>query len=125
MTLIYFIHSGDTGYSDELFSVIGKLYAPFSLAAFPIGSYEPRKLMKHVHMGPREAVKAHNDLCRPTLSVGIHWGTFMMSDEHYLDPPKKLREAWIESEAERQPVEADRKSDFITTAFGETVLVEN
>lgn len=117
--------SGDTGYSNELFSVIGKLYAPFSVAAFPIGSYEPRRLMKHVHMGPREAVRAHNDLRRPTLSVGIHWGTFMMSDEHYLDPPEKLKEAWLESEAERQPVDSDRKSEFITTAFGETVLVEN
>ncbi|CAO3681813.1 unnamed protein product [Umbelopsis ramanniana] len=120
-----FFFCGDTGYSDELFSVIGKMYAPFSLAAFPIGSYEPRRLMKHVHMGPDEAVQAHNDLGRPTLSVGIHWGTFMMSDEHYLDPPKKLREAWLESEAQRQPVDANRKSQFITTAFGETVLVEN
>jgi len=42
-----------------------------------------------------------------------------------LDPPKKLREAWLESEAKRQPVDANRKSQFITTAFGETVLVEN
>jgi N-acyl-phosphatidylethanolamine-hydrolysing phospholipase D len=80
--------------------------------------------MKHVHMGPDEAVRAHNDLGRPTLSVGIHWGTFMMSDEHYLEPPKQLREAWQKSEADREPVDADRKSDFITTAFGETVRVE-
>lgn len=119
-----FFFCGDTGYNQELFQTIGKLYAPFSIAAFPIGSYEPRRLMKHVHMGPDEAVRAHNDLRRPTLSIGIHWGTFMMSDEHYLDPPKKLKEAWQQSEAEQQHGDADRKSDFRTTAFGETVVVE-
>lgn len=94
--LIYFlyINSGDTGYSEELFQAIGDLYAPFTLAAIPIGSFEPVSMMQHVHMGPRDALKVHNDLKSPRLSVGIHWGTFMMSDEHYLAPCKLLAELW-------------------------------
>lgn len=54
----------------------------------------PTQLMQHLHMGPEDAIKAHIDLGSPTLSVGIHWGTFMMSDEHYLAPRQVLEQVW-------------------------------
>ncbi|KAL9551191.1 hypothetical protein MBANPS3_004393 [Mucor bainieri] len=85
---------GDTGYSPELFKAIGNLYAPFTLAAIPIGSFMPTQLMQHLHMGPEDAIKAHFDLGCPRVSVGIHWGTFMMSDEHYLAPRQVLDTVW-------------------------------
>ncbi|KAI8082803.1 beta-lactamase superfamily domain-containing protein [Halteromyces radiatus] len=85
---------GDTGYSSELFKAIGDIYAPFTLAAIPIGSFQPESMMQHVHMGPDDAIKVHEDLKMPRLSVGIHWGTFMMSDEHYLEPPRALTRLW-------------------------------
>ncbi|KAI8977889.1 beta-lactamase superfamily domain-containing protein [Pilobolus umbonatus] len=130
---------GDTGYCPELFKAIGNKYQPITLAAIPIGSFMPTTLMQHLHMGPEDAIRAHRDLGHPRLSVGIHWGTFMMSDEHYLAPRQVLNEAWrsyaedsnrtLEANDERQSREGDmalsvrKLSDFITTAFGETIIV--
>jgi N-acyl-phosphatidylethanolamine-hydrolysing phospholipase D len=64
-------------------------------------------------MGPDDAVKAHIDLKSPATSVGIHWGTFMMSDEHYLKPRQKLMECF----------ESTDESRFITTFLGDTLLL--
>ena len=36
-----FYFGGDTGYCD-VFKQVGRMYGPFSLAALPIGAYEPR-----------------------------------------------------------------------------------
>ncbi|KAG0170560.1 hypothetical protein DFQ30_002321 [Apophysomyces sp. BC1015] len=118
---------GDTGYSPGLFKAIGELYAPFTLAAIPIGSFEPETLMKHLHMGPVDAVQAHHDLGNPQLSVGIHWGTFMMSDEHYLDPPRVLKQAWEEAAktASSSNESSNQDSRFITTSLGETMFLQD
>ncbi|KAJ3403498.1 hypothetical protein HDV05_007784 [Chytridiales sp. JEL 0842] len=84
-------HCGDTGYC-SVFKEIGDRYGPITLSAIPIGSYEPRSHMRHQHVDPSEAVQIHLDT-RSQKSIGVHWGTFMMSDEHYLDPPKELEKA--------------------------------
>ncbi|KAI8333350.1 beta-lactamase superfamily domain-containing protein [Chlamydoabsidia padenii] len=138
---------GDTGYSPELFKAIGNIYAPFTLAAIPIGSFKPEPMMQHVHMGPEDAIRVHEDLKMPRLSVGIHWGTFMMSDEHYLEPPRTLARLWKQQQDQQQSPAADSpsllnqpsdtvqddpapasqdnqpSSQFVTTAFGETVIL--
>ncbi|KAI9025987.1 beta-lactamase superfamily domain-containing protein [Phycomyces nitens] len=132
---------GDTGYSSDIFKAVGSRYRPLSLAAIPIGSFEPELLMKHLHMGPSEAVKAHCDLGNPKVSVGIHWGTFMMSEEHYLAPPRALGQAWKAYKMECQERVATRddsdhpiapmdssldiigNSRFVTTCVGETLWV--
>ncbi len=46
-----FWFGGDTAYSD-VFKQIGKKLGPFNLAAIPIGAYEPRWIMKGVHVNP-------------------------------------------------------------------------
>ncbi|KAJ2398965.1 hypothetical protein GGI23_002930 [Coemansia sp. RSA 2559] len=84
-------HCGDTGYCPA-FERIGQLYGPVSLAILPIGSYEPRWYMCHQHINPDDAVRIHRDL-GARKSIGVHWGTFMMSDEHYLAPPRELAAA--------------------------------
>ncbi|KAJ2082554.1 hypothetical protein H4R24_001500 [Coemansia sp. RSA 988] len=84
-------HCGDTGYCPA-FEDVGKKYGPVSLAILPIGSYEPRWYMCHQHVNPDDAVRIHKDL-RAINSIGVHWGTFMMSDEHYLAPPRDLATA--------------------------------
>ncbi|KAJ2388106.1 hypothetical protein H4S02_003034 [Coemansia sp. RSA 2611] len=84
-------HCGDTGYC-PVFEQIGKKYGPVSLAILPIGSYEPRWYMCHQHIDPDDAVRIHQDL-QAKRSIGVHWGTFMMSDEHYLAPPRDLAAA--------------------------------
>ncbi|UCH11415.1 MAG: MBL fold metallo-hydrolase [Fidelibacterota bacterium] len=86
---IYF--SGDTGYGEHL-SGIGNRYGPFDLALLPIGSYQPEWFMLPVHMNPQQAVQAHVDL-HARKSLGIHWGTFILSDEPIQEPPRLFVES--------------------------------
>ncbi|XP_076369531.1 N-acyl-phosphatidylethanolamine-hydrolyzing phospholipase D-like isoform X1 [Tachypleus tridentatus] len=85
-----FFFAGDTGYC-EVFKQIGQMYGPFDVSAIPIGAYEPRWFLKYQHIDPHEAVRIHEDV-QSKCSVAIHWGTFRLSNEYYLDPPRKLRE---------------------------------
>ncbi len=86
-----FFFAGDTGYSSD-FKEIGRRFGHMDLAALPIGAYEPRWFMKIMHANPEEAVKIHRDL-NARHSVGMHWGTFILTDETLYDPPIKLAEA--------------------------------
>jgi len=98
---IYF--AGDTGYSAH-FKDIAEKYAPFRLALIPIGAYEPRWFMKNMHLNPADAVQAHLDL-RSRISVGVHFGTFQLTDEAIDEPVKALKRARIDREV---PEEAFR-----------------
>jgi L-ascorbate metabolism protein UlaG (beta-lactamase superfamily) len=80
-----FYFGGDTGYSQH-FKDIGERYGPFDLSAIPIGAYAPRWFMKNHHINPEEALQAHFDI-RAKQSVGIHWGTFILTDEPLNEPP--------------------------------------
>ncbi|XP_027900108.1 N-acyl-phosphatidylethanolamine-hydrolyzing phospholipase D isoform X1 [Xiphophorus couchianus] len=86
-----FFFAGDTGYCPS-FQEIGRRFGPFDLAAIPIGAYLPRDVMKGQHVDPEEAVQIHQDL-QAKQSVAIHWGTFALAYEYYLEPPVRLREA--------------------------------
>ncbi|KAM6144753.1 LOW QUALITY PROTEIN: N-acyl-phosphatidylethanolamine-hydrolyzing phospholipase D [Phoenicopterus ruber ruber] len=103
-----FFFSGDTGYC-VAFEQIGKRFGPFDLAAIPIGAYEPRWFMKYQHVDPEEAVRIHIDV-QAKKSVAIHWGTFALANEYYLDPPVKLNEA----------LERYGKEDFFVLNHGES-----
>jgi L-ascorbate metabolism protein UlaG (beta-lactamase superfamily) len=83
--------AGDTGYAQH-FKDIGNKYKEFDLALLPIGAYEPRWFMKPYHVNPEEAVKIHRDI-HSRYSVGMHWGTFILTDEPLDEPPIKLAEA--------------------------------
>lgn len=80
---VYF--SGDTGFSNH-FLLQGKKYGPFDLAFLPIGGYEARYFMKYSHLNPDEAVQAHLAL-KSKKSIGIHFGTFQLTNEKR-DQPK-------------------------------------
>ena len=86
-----FFFSGDTGYSKDFADIRSRL-GPIDLAALPVGCYEPRWFMKENHVNPEESVQIHRDL-GARRSVGIHWGTFRLTDERLDEPPKKLTEA--------------------------------
>lgn len=86
-----FLFGGDFGYSRDL-ADIGRRFGHIDLAALPIGAYEPRWFMRIMHVNPEEAVQAHRDL-NARYSVGMHWGTFKLTDELLDEPPKKLAEA--------------------------------
>ncbi|XP_011728856.2 N-acyl-phosphatidylethanolamine-hydrolyzing phospholipase D isoform X3 [Macaca nemestrina] len=100
----------DTGYCPA-FEEIGKRFGPFDLAAIPIGAYEPRWFMKYQHVDPEEAVRIHIDV-QTKKSMAIHWGTFALANEHYLEPPVKLNEA-----LERYGLNAE---DFFVLKHGES-----
>lgn len=89
---VYF--GGDSGYF-EGYDTIGRL-GPFAAVLLPIGAYDPRWFMKPAHMNPEEAVRAWIDLGATGTFVGMHWGTFRLTDEPPLEPPARTAAAWRE-----------------------------
>ncbi len=88
---VYF--GGDSAYGPS-FQEIGERLGPFRAVLLPIGAYAPRWFMAPSHMDPEEAVRAYRDLGGRGAFVGMHWGTFRLSDEHPLEPPLRTKAAW-------------------------------
>lgn len=109
-------HAGDTGYSPD-FAHIRERLAPrlgpggLGLALLPVGAYEPRWFMADQHVNPAEAVKVHRDL-GARRSLGMHWGTFALTDEALDEPPRALAAARV-----AQGVADD---DFFVLTVGQT-----
>ena len=106
---IYF--AGDSGYSPQ-FQAIGERCPGIELALIPIGAYEPRWFMSPVHMNPDEAVRAHLDV-KARWSVGMHFGTFQLTDEAIDEPLRALERART---AHGLTADAFRALDFGETA---------
>lgn len=89
-------HDWDEEYSElprcPAFAQIGELYGPFTLGLIPIGAYEPRALMSSMHANPRDAAEIFRDT-KCSRALAMHWGTWVLGDEHVQKPPKKLAEA--------------------------------
>lgn len=89
----HWFFSGDTGYSRDFIDTrrhfsarqTAELGGGFDVALIAVGACEPRWFMQQQHVDPREAVQIHLDLAAKR-SVGVHWGTFQLSDEA-LDHP--------------------------------------
>ena len=85
--------SGDTGYGDgAIFREIGRLFSSIDVAVLPIGAYKPRWFMKNQHVEPSEAVQIMMD-CKAKQALGLHWGTFPLSDEGQQAPKHALSTA--------------------------------
>lgn len=78
------------------------------------------------HCDPYEAVKIHRDV-RAKRSVALHWGTFPLADEPFLEPPRLLYDAVMRYKdelrkgGEGRPVDeewVDRKGDFVAIPHG-------
>lgn len=86
--LIYF--AGDTGYgTGGIFRRIRERFGPVDLAIIPIGAYDPRWFMAAQHTDPEEAIQIMLDL-DARAAVGMHWGTFKMTDEPWDEPRVRL-----------------------------------
>lgn len=84
-----FFFNGDTGFNSELYEEIGRRCGPFDLCAIPIGAYEPRSVMTMQHVDPEEAFMIHQ-LLKSTLSFGIHYATFILTDEPIEEPKIRI-----------------------------------
>lgn len=93
----HWYYAGDTGYSRD-FADTRARFAPqqtaergggFDLALIPIGAYEPRWFMTRQHVNPLESVRIHQDV-GAKHSLGVHWGTFALTDEPLDQPPVDL-----------------------------------
>ena len=74
------------------FKQIGKLRGPFDLGLIPIGAYDPRWIFSSMHANPFDSVEIFKDTqCRKAM--GIHWGTWVLTEEDVLEPPKILQKA--------------------------------
>jgi L-ascorbate metabolism protein UlaG (beta-lactamase superfamily) len=107
-TTVYF--AGDSGYCPH-FAEIGARFPNLDLALLPIGAYEPRWFMRQQHVNPEEAVQAHLDL-KPRRSLGMHFGTFQLTDEAIDAPVHGLRAARAKAGLS--------EADFDVLGFGET-----
>lgn len=103
--------AGDTGYHVH-FQKIFQKFGAMDLSLLPIGAYEPRWFMKTAHMNPSDAVQAHLDL-QSKQSMGIHFGTFRLTDEGIDDPVDDLKRAL--DKAHVDPLH------FIAPLLGQTV----
>ncbi|TCH64803.1 MBL fold metallo-hydrolase [Acinetobacter sp. ANC 4862] len=83
--------AGDTGYSPHFKEIQSRLGAP-RISLLPIGSYEPRELMRYMHLNPQDAFQAHQDL-RSKCSLAIHYRTFQLTDESREQPELDLKVA--------------------------------
>ncbi len=104
------LFAGDSGAGPHWREIRARLGEP-DVALLPIGAYEPRWFMAPVHMNPAEAVRAHGEL-GARRSVGMHFGTFQLTDEAIDAPTLAL-------EAARTAAGLDPAA-FATQDFGET-----
>jgi N-acyl-phosphatidylethanolamine-hydrolysing phospholipase D len=96
-----FYFAGDTAYSKDL-TAIGSRLGPIDLAAVPIGAYLPASIMKFVHTTPEEGLRVGLDVGAKRI-VGMHFGTFDLTDEPLDEPPRRFL-----AEAERLGLGPDR-----------------
>ncbi|KAF8954818.1 hypothetical protein BGZ46_002811 [Entomortierella lignicola] len=126
VTKVFF--GGDTGYryvpkgadEDEMphcpaFKEIGDRIGPFDFSMIPIGAYSPRWFMSPIHCSPEDAVRLHEDI-KSKRSVGMHWGTWVLTNEDVTEPPKRL-EAYMKKRG-HDP------NTFNVMEIGESLIVD-
>ncbi len=86
---VYF--SGDTGHG-PVFRAIGMTHGPFDLAVVGIGAYDPQTMMRPVHANPEEGLDIGRDV-GAHVTLGMHWGTIVLTDEPVLEPAERFRKA--------------------------------
>lgn len=79
--------SGDTGLFPELRD-IGRRFGPFDLTMLEIGAYHPA--WGDIHLGPENALIAHEMLGGRGYLLPVHWGTFDLALHTWSDPAEQL-----------------------------------
>ena len=84
--------AGDTGLGDGNWASEAGKRGPVRLAILPVGAYQPREIMTDSHVDPDEAVEIFERLDAAN-AVGVHWGTFQLTDEPINEPVTRLAAA--------------------------------
>ncbi len=79
-------YSGDTALHDE-FDDIGDRLGPFDLTMIESGAYDA--LWADVHLGPEQAVLAHQ-LVRGNVLLPVHWGLFDLALHGWTEPMERV-----------------------------------
>lgn len=103
--------AGDTGFGPH-FSEIRQRFGEVDLALLPIGAYEPQWFMRAMHLHPEDAVRAHLELAAKR-SVGMHFGTWQLTDEGIDEPVSALKIS--------RAAAGLSEADFAAPRFGETL----
>ena len=96
----HWFFSGDTGYSQDFADTrrhfsnwhSAEQGGGFDMALIAVGACLPRWFMSMQHVDLPEAVQVHLDL-GAKRSIGVHWGTFSLSDEPLDQPIHELNAA--------------------------------
>lgn len=83
--------SGDTA-NGKIFDDVGRRTGPFDLALVAIGAYEPRSIMKSVHVTPEEAIKVVRKIGARS-AIGMHWGAIALTPENPFEAPARFKQA--------------------------------
>ena len=83
----------DTGYGN-IYKELGEKYGPIDLTMINIGAYDFRPMFDRsiYHTTPEEALNVAKDL-KSKKVLGTHWGTFVLSLEPIMEPPKRFKES--------------------------------
>lgn len=79
-------YSGDTALHEQ-FAEIGERLGPFALTMIESGAYSP--LWADVHLGPEQAVLAHQ-LARGDVLLPVHWGLFDLALHGWTEPIERV-----------------------------------
>ena len=86
----------DTGVG-KIYEDLGKKFGPIDITFINIGAYNfypmmPTKDKSVYHTNPEEALSIGRDLVSKKI-LGMHWGTFVLSLEPIMEPPKRFKSA--------------------------------
>lgn len=84
---------GDTGYDEGRPYAAAARHGPYRFATIPIGAYAPRWFMAPQHQNPEEAVAGFR-ASGARHALGMHWGTFQLTDEPIAEPAERLADWW-------------------------------
>ena len=81
----------DTGYGN-IYKELGKKYGPIDVTMINIGAYNFKPMFDKsiYHTTPEEALNVAQDL-KSRKVIGMHWGTFVLSLEPIMEPPKRFK----------------------------------
>jgi len=106
----------DTGYGN-IYKELGEKFGPIDLTMINIGAYDFKPMFDKsiYHTTPEEALNVAKDL-KSKKVLGMHWGTFVLSFEPIMEPPKRFKE-----NAENYGF---RKNEVFTFKIGEVSLLK-